>query len=153
VAVDGQGNVYVADTYNHRVQKLSPTGQPLAIWGGVGQLSFPHAVALDQAGNLFVSDAEGLKELALASGELVRQWSEFGDPYGVALDGDGNVYVADTDHARVVQLTPEGEPVARWGGEGSGPGQFKLPEAIAVDGSGNVYVADRGNNRIQVLVR
>jgi DNA-binding beta-propeller fold protein YncE len=71
----------------------------------------------------------------------------------VALDGEGNLYVADTDHARVVELSPSGAVLGAWGGEGSLPGQFRLPEAVAVGPAGEVYVADRGNNRIQVLVR
>jgi DNA-binding beta-propeller fold protein YncE len=149
VTVDDQGNVYVADTGNHRIQELSADGQSLALWSS--GLQFPHALALDGSGHLLVADAEGLKEFA--DGQLVRWWNEFSDPYGVALDPEGNIFVADTDRARVVELSPDGDTLAAWGSEGSGPGQFKFPEAIAIDASGRVYVADRGNNRIQVLVR
>jgi DNA-binding beta-propeller fold protein YncE len=59
--------------------------------------------------------------------------------------------VADTDNGRIVALTPSGDVVARWGGEGTGVGQLKYPEAIAVAGDGTVYVADRGNDRVQVF--
>jgi DNA-binding beta-propeller fold protein YncE len=60
VAVDSAGNVYVADTFNHRIQKLSPSGEPLAQAGiegdGLGQLSFPSGVAVDRSGRIYVAD-------------------------------------------------------------------------------------------------
>jgi len=153
LTLDADGNVYVADTGNHRVQKLSPAGQAVGIWGE-GQLSFPHAVALEPtSGDLFVADAQGVERLSPTTGQLVRHWDQFSDPYGLALDADGNLYVADTDHGRVAELSAEGDLLAEWGQIGSGPGQFTYPEAVAVDSGGAVYVADRGNNRIQVLVR
>jgi len=61
VALDTRGNVYVADTENHRIQKLSPQGEPLAQWGsggsGPGEFRFPRGVALDTQGNIYVADA------------------------------------------------------------------------------------------------
>ena len=60
VAVDGYGNVYVADTHNHRIQKLSAAGEPLAQWGrqgsGPGQFRLPNGVAVDGQGHLYVAD-------------------------------------------------------------------------------------------------
>ena len=60
IALDAQGNVYVADTGNNRIQKLSPTGQPLAQWGtegnAPGQLRYPDGIALDAQGNIYVAD-------------------------------------------------------------------------------------------------
>ena len=62
VAVDGAGNLYVADTKNQRIQKLSPDGEPLAQWGSAGsapgQFRNPSGVAVDGAGNLYVADTE-----------------------------------------------------------------------------------------------
>src|SRR5438477_440189 len=61
VAVDGQGNIYVVEQENHRVQKLSAAGEPLAQWGrqgrGPGEFDGPSAVAVDEQGNLYVADA------------------------------------------------------------------------------------------------
>ncbi len=61
MAVDGQGNLYVADTFNHRMQKLSPAGEPLAQWrtegAGPVQFSVPSGVAVDGQGNIYVADS------------------------------------------------------------------------------------------------
>jgi len=121
VAVDAQGNVYVADWRNQRIQKLSATGQPLAQWGGR-----PSPFAGSNPG-------------------------QFQDPMGVAVDMQGNVYVADTSNHRIQKLSLAGQPLAQWGSRGSAPGQFNYPKGVTVDAQGSVYVADSGNNRVQVL--
>ena len=121
VAVDGAGNLYVADSGNHRIQKLSPTGEPLAQWGtegsAAGQFFQPGGVAVDSDGNIYVADG-----------------SLFGGP-----------------NSRIQQLSANGEPMAEWGTRGSAPGQFRAPQGIAVDGVGNIFVADTLNDRIQKL--
>jgi DNA-binding beta-propeller fold protein YncE len=115
--------MYVADRENNCIQKLSPTGKPLAVWGGPG----PHDG----------SSAPG----------------RFRHPSGIAVDRAGNVYVADTGNDRIEEFSPSGKLLAMQGSTGSRPGQFRHPTGIAVDGQGNVYVADTGNNRVQKLVR
>jgi DNA-binding beta-propeller fold protein YncE len=72
-------------------------------------------------------------------------------PAKVAVDGRRNFYVPDLGDYSIKKFSPEGELLARWGSEGSGPGQFDAPEGVAVDAQGNVYVADTGNNRVQRL--
>jgi DNA-binding beta-propeller fold protein YncE/tetratricopeptide (TPR) repeat protein len=160
LAVDGAGNVYVADSGDDRIQELSPSGQPIAQWGasGVdpGQFDGPSGVALDRAGNLYVADAGNSRiQVFSPRGELLATWGQEGEgpgefeyPVGVAVDGQGHVYVADAGNYRVQKLSPAGEPLASWGTYEHGTGEFLDITAVAVDERGDVYVADAGNNRI-----
>jgi DNA-binding beta-propeller fold protein YncE len=72
----------------------------------------------------------------------------FGDPIGVAVDAHGTVYVTDQLAAQVVKLSPHGAVLARWGTQGTKPGQLNVPEGIAADRVGHIYVADTWNSRI-----
>jgi DNA-binding beta-propeller fold protein YncE len=125
VAVDGQGNLYVADTGNHRVVKLSGGGQTLAEWRlGAAETSAPAGIAVDGDGNVYVADWQASQVFKLApTGLLLAQWGvpghgpgAFDGPRAVTLDADGNVYVADSGNQRIQKLTPSGEAVAQWGG-------------------------------------
>ena len=98
LALDGQGNIYVADFGNNRIQKLSPDGEPLAQWGsqgdGPGQFLRPTGVAVDGPGNIYVADAGSRRIQKLSpAGEPLAHWDterpapgQLG-PHGVALDG------------------------------------------------------------------
>jgi len=72
-------------------------------------------------------------------------------PGGVAVDQQGNLYTAEGGANVVDKTSPAGQPLARWGSAGSGPGQFEKPSGIALDAAGNVYVTDMGNNRVEEL--
>jgi sugar lactone lactonase YvrE len=130
VAVDGSGNVYVADKNNHLIRKISPTGDVTTLAG---------------TGNPGAVNGNG----TLAS---------FNFPYGVAVDGSGNVYVADQNNHLIRKISPTGD-VTTLAGTGS-PGavngngtlaSFNNPAGVAVDGSGNVYVADKNNSLIRKI--
>lgn len=124
VAVDGQANVYVADSGNHRIQKLSPAGEPLAQWGsegsGPGQFREPAGVAVDGQGNVYVADSGNHRIQKLSpSGEPLAQWGskgsgpgQFQNPQGVAVGRDGNVYVVDRGNGRIQKLTVAGQAQA-----------------------------------------
>jgi DNA-binding beta-propeller fold protein YncE len=119
VAVDAQGNIYVADTRNGHVEKLSPNGQPLAVWGARG-LGTPFknlaGMAVDQLGDVYAVDAQTDQVTELSSaGAVVARWGAPGarsgqlrDPQGVAVDEDGNVYVADAGNNRLQRLSGHG---------------------------------------------
>jgi uncharacterized protein (TIGR03663 family) len=120
IAVDGDGNVYVSDTWNHRIQKFDNQGNFITMWGQFGS----------------------------TSGELGQAGLFYG-PRSVTLGQDGNVYVMDTGNKRIQAFTPDGEYVAQYGGAGVVEGRFDEPVGLAQDAAGNWYVADTWNRRIQ----
>ena len=162
VAVDSRGNLYVADTGNHRVQKFSPQGRHLASWGGrgsePGRFESPAGIAVGRGDVVYVSDGNHRIQSFDASGRLLRQWGSRGKgagqleaPRGLAVDAAGNLYVADSGNDRVQKFDPRGRPLASAGCPGTGSGQFRRPVSLAFDGEGYLYVVDAGNHRIQKL--
>ncbi|MEV7139608.1 RICIN domain-containing protein [Streptomyces tauricus] len=132
VAVDRVGNLYIADTDNHRIRKVTADGQ-IGTVAGTGTAGF--------------SGDEGLAVDA-----------ELNCPYGVAVDSTGNLYIADTDNHRVRQVTPDGHirTVAGTGPPGfSGDGgpaaaaQLNSPYGVALDGAGDLCITDAENHRVR----
>ncbi|MBL8207217.1 MAG: VCBS repeat-containing protein [Blastocatellia bacterium] len=134
----------------------------LLAWGslgsGNGQFTQPSGVAVDRAGNVYVSDNNSRIQKFDSYGNFLLKWGsqgagigQFRDPYGVAVDksDNDNVYVADKTNQRIQKFTSTGVFIAAWGSLGASNGQFNQPSAVAVDGAGNVYVADTANHRIQ----
>ncbi len=161
VAVDQSGNVFVADTGNHRIEKFTNTGTFLLQWGSMGsangQFDSPEGVAVDGAGNVFVTDLNNNRiEKFDNTGTFLTGWGaagtgdgQFSGPVGVAVDATGNVFVADRFNNRVQKFTNTGTFLTKWGTVGSGDGQFANPVGVAVDRNLNVFVADFFNDRIQ----
>lgn len=120
VSPDGKF-VYVADTWNHRIQKFTASGQPVKMWG--------YALY-----HVSLGDPFGL-------------WG----PRSIAVDEQGRVFVADTGNKRVVVYDGDGNFIAQFGGSGMGAGQMDEPVGIALDRQDNLYLADTWNQRIQVF--
>jgi len=158
IAVDANGNVYVADTFNNRIQKFTSSGTFLAKWdsfgSGDGQFgSNPHGIGVDANGNFYVADTGNHRIQKFDSnGTFLTKWGSFGSgdgqfnqPIGAAFDSSGNVYVVDHVNHRIQKFTSNGTFLTKWG---SGDGDFNGgPRGVAVDASDNVYVTDA--NRIQ----
>jgi len=158
IALDAAGNLYVVDSGNDRIQKLSPTGQPLTAWGSegseAGQFKDPCGVAVGPDGAVYVADTWNHRIQKFDSnGRYLLEWREddpgFWGPRGVAVAADGTVYVTDTGNKRVLAYTSEGRRLRVWGKEGSRPGEFIEPVGIAIDAQGRIVVADTGNRRLQ----
>ena len=159
IAVDLSGNVFVVD--NNGIHKFDSSGNPLAKWGsggsGDGQVNWPHSVAVDSLGNVFVADTNNNRIQKFGpSGKLLDKWGskgdrdgEFNHPGSIAVDSLGNVFVVDTNNNRIQVFNLSGKFLTKWGSRGKQEGQFSSPYGIAVDSSGNVFVADTNNNRIQ----
>ena len=141
IATDSKGNVYVADTINHRVQKFDGAGNFLAKWGS--ECHWPTKRTPQHC-----YDPDGAGPLALGDGQ-------FSYPFGIAIDSKDNVYVGSGwNNHRVQKFDSQGNFLAKWGAYGNGDGQFKRPRGIAIDGADNVYVTDtdswdKPNNRVQ----
>jgi len=161
IAVDGNGDILVADTDNVRIEKFAPSGTFLDAMGikgtGFGQLGAPNGIAVDQAGNIYVADAARHRVEKLApDGNVIAEWKGpapgFYGPRGIAVAPDSSIYVVDQGHARIVRFSPDGRVLSIWGTKGTGEGQFNDPTSVAVDsGNNRVYVADPINSRIQVF--
>jgi streptogramin lyase len=167
IATDPRGNVYVADWGNHRIQKFTPEGDFLAEWGnqgrGNGEFRYPAGVATDARGKVYVADTgnERIQKFA-PDGEFLKKWGssgsgdgEFAEPVDLATDGQGNVYVADhswlsdTGHQRIQKFTSNGDFITKWGGWGSGEGEFMGLTGVGTDADGNVYATEVAQDRVQ----
>jgi len=161
LAVNAQGEVYVVDKGNHRIQKLDANGAVVATWGGEGnapgQFKDPHGIAIGPDGSVYVADTWNHRIQKFdTAGTFLKQWNatdqSFWGPRSVAVSASGNVYVADTGNKRIVYFNQEGIQIDTWGGDGSGPGQFIEPVGVAVNENGEVIVADTGNRRLQFFL-
>ena len=188
LAVDGAGNTYVADTYNHTIRKVTPLGEVSTLAGpsaggsgstdGTGsaaQFYSPQAVAVDTAGNGYVADTlnhtirtitptGAVSTLAglvrtLGSADGTGTAARFNSPAGVAMDAAGNAYVADTNNRTIRKITPLGEVSTLAGlagnlGSADGMGaaaRFSYPVGVFVDAGGYVYVTDQIDHTIRKI--
>ena len=132
VAVDSAGNVYVADSGNHAIRKITPASVVTTLAG-----------------------LPGVSGVADGTGSAAR----FFDPIGLTVDGSGNVYVADSGNDIVRKISPDGYTITIAGtpghpGHGDGASsaaQFYFPTGVVTDTNGNVYVADYGNNTVRLV--
>lgn len=132
VAVDGSGNLFVADTANHTIRKIAPDGSVTTYAGTAG---------------------------VSGSADGTGAFARFKSPQGVAVDASGNVYVGDAGNYTVRKIAPGGVVSTLAGGVGLNgstdatglDARFNAPFGVAVDGSGNVYVADVFNNTIRKI--
>jgi uncharacterized protein (TIGR03437 family) len=186
VAYDANGNLYIADTLNHRIRIVNPQGV-ISTFAGNGKagyqgegnplsvsLNFPLDVAVDKTGNVYVNDSQNFRIRKIsqgvistiagtgkqgASGENVpASSSAIGAVEGIALDAQGNLYFAEFSSSRVrrisagVLTTVAGNGTAGYTGDGPALSvSLDSPGGVAVDSSGNVLIADTNNELIRKL--
>ncbi len=193
VALDAEGNLYIADAWNNLIRKVDASTGNISTVAGTGrgggsgdggpaveaQLYLPSGVAVDGSGNIYIADTDNhrIRKVDAATGNISTVagsgWGGYiGDgvpavraqlylPSGVAVDGSGNIYVADRGNSRIRKVdaatgnisTIAGTGTQGYGGDG-GPAveaHLYFPSGVAVDGSGNIYIADTDNHRIRRL--
>jgi len=184
IAIDSSRNLYVADSYNNRIRKISPTGVVTTI-AGSGARDFadgsatsasfnrPQGIAVDASGNVFVADTENQRIRKISptgevstfagSGNPVFQdgigtAASFKDPVGLAFDAFGNLFVTDVSNNRIRKITAAGEVTTIAGSltfsfaDGIGAAAcFNRPLGIALDSIGNIFIVDSRNNRIRKI--
>lgn len=191
VAVDAMGNVIFTDNLNRRVRKLSPVGV-ISAFAGTGEvgsggdgvpakdatLNSPTGIAIDAAGNVFISDQQTHRVRKVATDGIITtvagtgvgfggyggdgglaKDAELNSPQDLAVDKDGNLLIADILNNRIRKVTIADGKISTVAGTGlygySGDGLLATqsdlanPSGVAVDNAGNIYIADLGNQRIR----
>jgi sugar lactone lactonase YvrE len=154
--MDSSGNLYIADTGNNRVVKLTSAGVQTTLLSGSALVNAPHALAVDRSGNLYVADTGNNRILKLPSGGTASVvGSGFSAPEGVSVDYWGNVYIADTGNNRVVGVSPSGTQVTLISSTTSiggktlyKPAGISVPRTQNGGNSQSVEIADTQNSRV-----
>lgn len=168
LAVADNGDLFVSDFYNHRVQHLRADGSFVKQWGttgvtgkGAGEFTYPTDVALAENGALYVADGYGNRVQAFdTEGDFLRKWSGpfalgiYGPFKGwlttatsIAIGPEGNVFVADFYNDRIQKYTAGGDYLTAFGSEPENPGHTAMAVAIASDGT--VWVVNFAGNRVE----
>lgn len=163
VAVDAEGNLWVIDKGNNRVEKFDAKGGYLTRFGALGssngQFNRPTSLAFDDSGNIWVADANNNRIQQFGpSGQFLKAFGksgtgngQFASPEGVAADHRGHIWVADTYNGRLQEFGEDGSFIKVVGSKGSGSGQLGEPTAVAIGPDGKVWVADWKNHRVSVF--
>jgi hypothetical protein len=174
LAIDGYGNLFVADSSNQSVRKIDTNGIITTVATG---LNYPYGVVVDRSGNLFIADtynyvirkvdANGTMTTVAGNGRSgylgdggLATRAELYSPHGVGVDASGNVFIADNGNARIRKVntngiitTVVGNGGATYSGDG-GPAtaaSLDQPYQVVVDGVGNLWIADAYNNRVRFV--
>ncbi|MGH7943608.1 MAG: hypothetical protein ACREF9_01150, partial [Opitutaceae bacterium] len=185
IAIDSAKNLYVADTVSNTVRKITP-GQVVSTLAGTAgvfgnndgsgnaaRFNFPVGIAVDSAGNVYVTDSKNFTIRKITAAGVVTTFAgapfqigstdgpgataRFFLPYGAAVDTAGNVYVAEGGNHLIRKISAAGVVSTLAGGaqqsgfvDGAGTAaRFNTPWGLALDSGGNLYVADSGNNAIR----
>lgn len=185
VAVDASGNLYIADSNNNRIRKVS--GGVITTVAGDGNFGYngdgmpatdawlngPNGLTVDSAGTIFIADTGNGRIRKVSGGSIATvagnggfgyngdniaaTSAEFTSPSGVAVDSAGNLYIADLGNHRVRKVSAgmittvagTGTPGYNGGSIPAASAELDGPWGVAVDASGNLYIADTDNNRIR----
>jgi hypothetical protein len=142
VAVDGPGDVLIADPANNRVVKVQPDGTQSTVGSG---LDYPWGVAVDGHCDVFIADGDQSQSVnqvveVKPDGTQTTVGSGFSLPWGLAVDNAGDVFIADALSAQVVKVKPDGTQTTVASGF--------TPGGLALDSAGDLFIADFDNNRV-----
>jgi hypothetical protein len=156
IAISNDGYVYIADTFNFRIQKFDLNGNYIGQWGemgnGDGQFLNLGAIDVDPDGNIYVLDHDRIQKFDSA-GNFIMKWSPTAPFFGstMAIDSEGYVYVANNAGPYIQKFDSAGSLVTQWGSSGSGDGQFYFPNTLTFSEDDTLYISDPGNGRVQTF--
>ncbi|MFT3744909.1 MAG: hypothetical protein QM785_11540 [Pyrinomonadaceae bacterium] len=159
IAVGKDGEIYVADSGNGKIQKLSSTGQLLTMIGsqgsGDGELGEPTGVAIDPYGSLYVTDGQKKRIVKFAASGTFEEYLQgpiegFSYPTDISFGPDKQLYISDRANSQIIRIEPKTGASSKWGSSGNGDGQFGSIFGIESAGD-NIFVADTQNDRIQLF--
>ena len=163
VAIDAEGNIYVAETTLGRIRKFDPHGKFLAQWVAKSSQTPLQGLSMvfDSQGNLFEVQYRDQHECknTILTGRLVASWNACGsdrnsrwNPVAIAVDSRGLVYVSDfTVGRRICIFDNNGNYLGQFGKQGTGDNEFMGPADIGFDAQGNMYVADYSGGVVKVF--
>ena len=163
VAVDSQDRVFIYSRSEKPLNVYDSEGNHLATWGeGVLQPKAAHGIFIDGDDNVFVTDATdhavykfdpaGELQLTLGTPGRPGEGGPFNRPTDIAVASTGDIIVSDGyGNHHVHRYTADGEHLLTWGGEGGGPGQFRISHSVRIDREDRIWTCDRENRRIQIF--
>ncbi len=150
-----RNRLWVADTSDSQIVKMSAGGAVLAEFGGPSVFETPYGLANDDAG-VYVADTYQNRVVQIDKVTGAVLWEQgtcdglaFDRPRDVTVGSNGDLYVADTDNDRVVRLSTSGGCVSTFGVSGTAPGQLDAPRSLVSDGAGGIWVTEGGSDRLQ----
>jgi len=196
LAIDAGGKVYIADTDNNRVRVVDRGANTISAYAGTGLVAYggdggpalnawlnsPRGLALDGAGNLYISDGNNNRVRKVATGTGIittvagngtaglagdtnlATSAALDHPFGLAIDASGNLFIADTRNQRIRLVDTKGIISSVVGTCGNAPGfsgdngpasfaELNFPYGLAVNSGGDLFIADVNNNRVRQAVR
>lgn len=163
IAFNHDENLVVLEEENHRVQIFSPPtataeAKSLLIFGteGVrdGELRCPQGLAIDQQGNMVISDGNNNRICVFDSkGQFIQSFGEFSNPAGIAIDEEGDIIIADSSHHQIQVLDQNGNLIRKFGNVPKRNSLFSHPYGLVIDRNGKIIIADHGNTQIQVFTK
>ncbi|NQY81318.1 MAG: SMP-30/gluconolactonase/LRE family protein [Candidatus Caenarcaniphilales bacterium] len=169
LAKDSSGNIYIADTSNHRIRRLDTNGNVTTIAGiggsgnvdgdalTVAQFNDPYDVAVASNGDVFVADRDNNSIRKISAGTVSTVVTGLNKPQGIAFDNSGNLLIANTNSHRIVIYDGSSDSVFAGSGSGFTNGEklstarFRNPVGITVASNGDIFVADSGNHSIRKI--
>ncbi len=167
IDIGPDGQIFVSDHKNQRVQAFTPEGEFVREFGQPGWLESgdlrgPVGISVGPDGHVYVADAWNSQiQVFTREGEFVRAWNGPNaglnsdgprmTPWGIATGPDGNVFVSDLNLHQIYKFSNQGELVTTWGKRGTGDGQFTHPTGMEVSQDDQLYVVDSLNHRVQVF--
>ena len=184
IDIGTDGTMYVADTYNHRVRKITAAGVVSTLAGGsegylngigtAARFDYPYGLTVDENNFVYVADTYNHRIRKITSSGVVTTFAgstlgnvnglgaaaQFKFPQGLDTDSVGNLFVADSDNHSIRKITPAGA-VSTLAGSGSsgysdGSGataQFYYPNSLSIDNGDNIVISDSSNNRIRLITK